>query len=147
MASRRSPSSAEIGRIATDAEQQELMAMEVDETSLEFALLCSYFFFPKSGRSGLLSILPYLDDLHEMKSANWAVAIHEYLISGVQQCQEHVKVNVRDDRPNVSRRLTASTSTTSRTPPSDKHVLGILQELLRVSKEQREVIELQTDLL
>ncbi|MQL80708.1 hypothetical protein Taro_013159 [Colocasia esculenta] len=119
-------------------------------------------------RSGLLSILPYLDDLHEMKSANWAVAIHEYLISGVQQCQEHVKavvtgvatcktifltgcvstlgVNVRDDRPNVSRRLTASTFT-FRTPPSDNHVLRILQELLRVSKEQREVIELQTNLL
>ncbi|MQM00477.1 hypothetical protein Taro_033221, partial [Colocasia esculenta] len=36
------------------------------------------------GRSGLLSILPYLDDLHEMKNANWAAAIHEYLISGVK---------------------------------------------------------------
>ncbi|MQL74237.1 hypothetical protein Taro_006588 [Colocasia esculenta] len=141
MASRRSPTSAEIGRIAADAEQEALMAMEVDETSLEvadgtkaslrrilgckqtmdrhnvlrkhteyvpqegelaveisvklwFALLCSCFFFPTSGRSGLLSILPYLDNLHEMKSANWAAAIHEYLISGVQQCQEHVKAVV-----------------------------------------------------
>ncbi|MQL78931.1 hypothetical protein Taro_011377 [Colocasia esculenta] len=125
------------------------------------------------GNPGLLSILPYLDDLHEMKSANWAAAIHEYLMSVVQQCQEHVKadvtgavsgktifltgcvpalgvyleVNVRDDRPQVSRQLMASTSTTSRTPPSNKHVVGILHELLRVSKQQREVIELQSDLL
>ncbi|MQM13667.1 hypothetical protein Taro_046593, partial [Colocasia esculenta] len=108
-----------------------------------------------------------------MKSVNWATAIHEYLISTVQQCHEHVKaavtgapsgkvifltgcvpalsvyleVNVRDDRPKNSRRLTASTSTTSGTPPSDKHVVGILQELLRVSKQQREVMELQRDLL
>ncbi|MQM09457.1 hypothetical protein Taro_042328, partial [Colocasia esculenta] len=37
-----------------------------------------------SGRSGLLSILSYLDDLHEMKNANWAAAIHEYLISRVK---------------------------------------------------------------
>ncbi|MQM18357.1 hypothetical protein Taro_051346, partial [Colocasia esculenta] len=42
------------------------------------------FLLPTSGRSRLLSILPYLDDLHEMKSANWAVAIHEYLISRVK---------------------------------------------------------------
>ncbi|MQM16073.1 hypothetical protein Taro_049027 [Colocasia esculenta] len=240
MASCRSPTSDEIGRIAADAEQQALMAMEVDETSLQvirnlatimgipnngspinlkaygtkaslrrilgckkmmnkhnilqklteyvpqedelaveisvklwFALLYSSFFFPISGRSGLLSILPYLDDLHEMKNANWAAAIHEYLILAVQQCQEHVKayvtgaafgkttfltgcvpalsvyleVNVRDELPKVLRQLTASTSTSSRTPPSATHVVGILQELLRVSKQQREVIELQSDLL
>ncbi|MQM22270.1 hypothetical protein Taro_055320 [Colocasia esculenta] len=35
MATRRSPTSAEIGRIAADAEQQALMVMEVEETSLQ----------------------------------------------------------------------------------------------------------------
>ncbi|MQL78105.1 hypothetical protein Taro_010542, partial [Colocasia esculenta] len=87
MASRRSPMSADIESIAADAAQQALMAMEVEKTSIQvlwFALLCSCFFFPTSGRLGLLSILPYLDDLHEMKNANWAAAIHEYLISGVK---------------------------------------------------------------
>ncbi|MQM02406.1 hypothetical protein Taro_035173 [Colocasia esculenta] len=63
--------------------QEGALAVEIS-VKLWFALLCSYFFFPTSGRSGLLSILPYLDDLHEMKNANWAAAIHEYLISGVK---------------------------------------------------------------
>ncbi|MQL84028.1 hypothetical protein Taro_016531 [Colocasia esculenta] len=244
MASRRSPTSAEIKSIAVDAAQQPLIAMEVDEISLEvvrnsnissypesdlcrmkadgtkaslrrilgskqmmdrhnvllklteyvpqegelaveisFALLCSCFFFPTSGRSGLLSILPYLDDLHEMKNANWAAAIHEYLISGVKAfrtaaaCSKtifltgcvpalggkghelsallrglrrsdvYLEVNVRDDRPTASRRLTASTSTTSRTPPLDNQIHVILQELLRVSKEQRIIMDLQNEQL
>ncbi|MQL92864.1 hypothetical protein Taro_025500 [Colocasia esculenta] len=72
MASRRSPMSAEIEGIAAEAEQQALMPWKLMKPA------------SKSGRSGLLSILPYLDDLHEMKSANWAAAIHEYLISGVK---------------------------------------------------------------
>ncbi|MQL93254.1 hypothetical protein Taro_025898 [Colocasia esculenta] len=96
--------------------QEGELAVEIF-VKLWFALLCSCFFFPTSGRSGLLSILPYLDDLHEMKSANWAAVIHEYLILVVQQCQEHVKVYLE------------------------------VNELLRVSKQQREVIKLQTDLL
>ncbi|MQM08544.1 hypothetical protein Taro_041405 [Colocasia esculenta] len=63
--------------------QEGALAVEIS-VKLWFALLCSCFFFPTSGRLGLLSILPYLDDLHEMKNANWAAAIHEYLISGVK---------------------------------------------------------------
>ncbi|MQL69644.1 hypothetical protein Taro_001941 [Colocasia esculenta] len=63
--------------------QEGELAVEIS-VKLWFALLCSCFFFPTSGTSGLLSILPYLDDLHEMKNANWAAAIHEYLISGVK---------------------------------------------------------------
>ncbi|MQM23407.1 hypothetical protein Taro_056471 [Colocasia esculenta] len=59
------------------------LAVEIS-VKLWFALLCSCFFFPTSGRSRLLSILPYLDDLHKMKKSNWAAAIHEYLISGVK---------------------------------------------------------------
>ncbi|MQM05973.1 hypothetical protein Taro_038798, partial [Colocasia esculenta] len=55
MASRRSPTSDEIEGIAAEADNKRL-----------------------------LSILSYLDDLHEMKSANWAATIHEYLISGVK---------------------------------------------------------------
>ncbi|MQL72076.1 hypothetical protein Taro_004407 [Colocasia esculenta] len=166
MASSRSPTSAEIGRIAADAEQQALTAMGVDETSLQvvrkyvpqegelaveismklwFALLCSYFFFPTSGRSGLLSILPYLDDLHEMKSTNWAAAIHEYLISAVQQCQENVKADVIGAASGKTIFLTgcvpalgvrAFKSVAERPlTVADKHVVGILQELLRVSKQ------------
>ncbi|MQM19459.1 hypothetical protein Taro_052464 [Colocasia esculenta] len=63
--------------------QEGALAVEIS-VKLWVALLCSCFFFPTSGRSGLLSILPYLDDLHEMKNVNWAAAIHEYLISGVK---------------------------------------------------------------
>ncbi|MQL74777.1 hypothetical protein Taro_007143 [Colocasia esculenta] len=63
--------------------QEGELAVEIS-VKLWFALLCSCFFFPTSGTSGLMSILPYLDDLHEMKNANWAAAIHEYLISGVK---------------------------------------------------------------
>ncbi|MQM05021.1 hypothetical protein Taro_037827 [Colocasia esculenta] len=68
----------------------------VVETSVKlwFALLCSCFFFPTSGRAELLSILPYVGDLHDMKSINWAAAIHEYLILAVQQCHKHVKAVV-----------------------------------------------------
>ncbi|MQM16352.1 hypothetical protein Taro_049307 [Colocasia esculenta] len=92
MASRRSPTSAEIESIAANAAQQALIAMEVDETSLEVAdgtkasLRCILGSKQTmdSGRSGLLSIMPYLDDLHEMKNINWAATIHEYLISGVK---------------------------------------------------------------
>ncbi|MQL99884.1 hypothetical protein Taro_032614 [Colocasia esculenta] len=63
--------------------QEGKLAFEIS-VKLWFALLCSCFYSPTSGTSGLLSILPYLDDLHEMKNANWAAAIHEYLISGVK---------------------------------------------------------------
>ncbi|MQL77573.1 hypothetical protein Taro_009992 [Colocasia esculenta] len=189
--------------------QEGALAVEIS-VKLWFVLLCSYFFFPTSGRSGLLFILPYLDDLHEMKNANWAVAIHEYLISGVKafgtavgssktifltscvpalgawflthqlkwkpdhpqrdppffrwdcrgkgpelsallrglrRSDVYLEVNVRDERPTASRRLTASTSITSRTPPLDNYIHGILQEILTVSKEQRIIIELQNDQL
>ncbi|MQM15210.1 hypothetical protein Taro_048153 [Colocasia esculenta] len=143
--------------------QEGELAVE-SSVKLWFALLCSYFFFPTSGRSGLLSILPYLDDLHEMKSANWAAAIHEYLMSGVKAfvagasatktnflvgCVPalgvYLEVNERDEQPTSSRRLTASPSRTSRTHSSDMH--GMLKELLRVSKEQRMIMELQNDQL
>ncbi|MQL72470.1 hypothetical protein Taro_004804 [Colocasia esculenta] len=63
--------------------QEGALAVDIS-VKLWVVLLYSYFFFPTSGRSGLPSILPYLDNLHEMKNANWAAAIHEYLISGVK---------------------------------------------------------------
>lgn len=62
--------------------QEGQLAVEIS-VKLWVALLCSCFFFPTSGMSGSLSILPYLDDLHDMNNANWAAAIHEYLMSGV----------------------------------------------------------------
>ncbi|MQL89245.1 hypothetical protein Taro_021816 [Colocasia esculenta] len=124
--------------------QEGELAVEIS-VKLWFALLCSCFFFPTSGRSELLSILAYLDDLHEMKSVNWATAIHEYLISAMRQCHEHVKAAGRPIKGLAT--IDDIHVHHFRNPPSDKHVLGILQELLRVSKQWREVMELQSGLL
>ncbi|MQL89562.1 hypothetical protein Taro_022152, partial [Colocasia esculenta] len=121
------------------------------------------------GRSGLLSILPYRDDLHEMKNANWAAAIHEYLISGVKAFRiaagssktifltgcvlalgVYLEVNVRDEQPTASRRLTASTSTTSRAPPSDNSIHGILIQLQQQNDQllrQNDQLKRQNDQL
>ncbi|MQL77116.1 hypothetical protein Taro_009530 [Colocasia esculenta] len=143
--------------------QEGALAVEIS-VKLWVALLCSCFFFPTSGRSGLLSILPYLDDLHEMKNANWAAAIQEYLISGVKAFRTvvgssktifltgcvYLEVNVRDEQPTASRRLTASSSNTSRAPPSDNSIHGILIQLQRQNDQllrQNDQLKRQNDQL
>ncbi|MQM12914.1 hypothetical protein Taro_045833 [Colocasia esculenta] len=41
-------------------------------------------------QEGLLLVLPYLDDLHEMRSVNWAAAIHQYLMDCRGSCAQSI---------------------------------------------------------
>ncbi|MQL80788.1 hypothetical protein Taro_013246 [Colocasia esculenta] len=64
--------------------------------------------------------------------------------------QVYLEVNVRDKQPTASRRLTASTSTTSRAPPSDNSIHGILIQLQRQNDQllrQNDQLKRQNDQL